>query len=168
MRIAKSRRMVMSTKSVYLCGQITGARFLDAKFGWREIVYEALTPYGITCFSPLRHLNIDEVSEDDTASMSPMGAETGVLSTPRGLTERDRFDTFRSDIVFCNLVDIEKISVGSMIELGWADAKRIPVLLCMEPGNLHEHAMVQALASWIVPTLEEGIQVALDLFNPGL
>ncbi len=100
--------------------------------------------------------------------MSPMGASANCLSTPRGLTERDRFDTMRSDLVFCNLLGAEKISAGSMIEFGWADAKRIPILVCMEPeGNPHDHGMVHSVASWIVPTLEEGMEVTRDLLTPG-
>ena len=160
----------MSTKhgTIYLCGPITGETFEAAKFGWRQKVYYQLGRKGILCLSPLRHLKPEQVSEGDTASMSPMGATAGVLSTPRGLTQRDKFDTKRSDIIFCNLIGATKISAGSMIEFGWADAWNIPVLTCMEEGNVHDHAMVRALSSWIVPTLDEGIGIVQDLLVPNL
>lgn len=159
--------MSVSSPTIYLCGPITGCSFEEAKYGWREEVFSALMPE-ITCLSPLRHLHTDQLDTGDLKKMSPQGAKVGCLSTPRGLTERDRFDTLRSDLVFCNLLGATKISAGSMIELGWADAMRIPVLLIMEPGNVHDHAMVTALSSWIVPTLEEGIEVTRDLLIPGL
>lgn len=153
---------------IYLCGPITGCTFWEAKYGWRMEVFNALIEEGISCLSPMRHLSEDQISEMDHNSMSPDGASVCALSTPRGLTERDRFDTLRSDIIFCNLLGAKQISAGSMIELGWADAHRIPVLVCMEEDNIHNHAMVNALASWIVPTLEEGITVTKDLLIPSL
>ena len=155
-------------KSVYLCGPITGCTFHEAKYGWREEVFDALDEVGIMGLSPLRHLTAEQISAADNKSMNPNGAEVGVLSTPRGLTERDRFDTLRSDLVFCNLLGAERASIGSMIEFGWADAHRIPILCVMEEGNIHHHGMVTAIASWIVPTLEEGIAVTKDLLIPSL
>lgn len=153
---------------IYLCGPITGCTFEEAKYGWRKKVYNHLNPIGITCLSPLRHLTADQLKEGDMHSMNPDGAEVGVLSTPKGLTERDRFDTMRSDIIFCNLLGAERVSIGSMIELGWADANRIPILACMEPDNIHRHGMVTALCSWVVPSLSNGIEVVQDLLIPNL
>ena len=155
-------------KSVYLCGPITGCTFVEAKVGWRKDVFDALQPHGIDALSPLRHLRTDQISGEDEKSMNPMGAEVGCLSTPRGLTERDRFDTLRADLIFCNLLGAERPSIGSMIEFGWADANRIPILLCMEENTPHNHGMVHASASWIVPTLDEGIEVTKDLLIPGV
>ena len=111
----------------------------------------------------------EDYTEAAQGSMHPLGSGLNVLSTPRGITERDRFDTLRSDLIFCNLLGTNKISAGSMIEFGWADALRIPIILCMEEeGNVHDHAMVRAMASWIVPTLEEGIMVARAVLTPGI
>ena len=154
--------------TIYLCGPITGCSFEEAKHGWRQKVYNQLNPIGINCLSPLRHLTLGQLKEGDKESMNPDGAEVGVLSTPRGLTERDRFDTMRSDIIFCNLLGAERASIGSMIEFGWADARRIPILVCMDEDNIHNHGMVTAIASWIVPTLEEGIEVVQDLLVPSI
>lgn len=154
--------------SVYLCGPITGCTFIEAKYGWRKEVYNKLSGIGIACYSPLRHLHEDNMNDDDAKSMNPDGASVCALSTPRGLTERDRFDTMRSSLIFCNLLGATRPSIGSMIELGWADANRIPVIICMEKDNIHHHGMVTSIASWIVPTLEEGIQVVRDLLVPKL
>jgi len=153
---------------VYLCGPITGCTFLEAKHGWREEVFNTLSPWGIECLSPLRHLREDQIDTGDHKSMNPNGAAVGVLSTPRGLTERDRFDTMRADLIFCNLLGATRPSIGSMIEFGWADAERIPILVAMEEDNIHNHGMVNAIASWIVPTLEEAIEVTKDLLVPSV
>ena len=152
------------SKKIYLCGQITGLSYEEARFGWREQVHTLLTPLGITCWSPLRGFDhLEHVTE-----WSHMGEGGHVMSTPRGLTSRDRFDVHRSDLIFCNLIGMEKISVGSMLEFGWADALNIPILCCMEEGNIHEHAMVCDLINWRCTTLEEGIEVARRIFSEGL
>ncbi len=152
-------------KSLYLCGPITGCNFGEAKFGWRGAVHEALTPLGIDCLSPMRSKEPEHYDTDNGDIMPAHGSDLHVLSTAKGLTECDRFDTFRSDILFCNVVGAKRISVGSMIELGWADAKDIPIILCMEAGNVHEHGMVEHLASWHVLSVKEGIQLVQDLFT---
>jgi nucleoside 2-deoxyribosyltransferase len=97
--------------------------------------------------------------------MSPMGGE-GALSSPKGITARDRFDTMRSDLIFCNLMGMDKISVGSMIEFGWADAMRIPILLVAEEGNIHEHAMVNDMISFRAYSLKEGLDIARHVLIP--
>ena len=151
--------------SVYLCGQITGATFDESKFGWRREVTHNLKRYGITCWSPMRWKYKEQFSKDAQQSMSPMGGED-VMSTPKGITARDRFDTMRSDLIFCNLMGMEKISVGSMIEFGWADAMRIPILLVAEEGNIHEHAMVNEMISFRAYNLAEGMKIARKVLTP--
>jgi nucleoside 2-deoxyribosyltransferase len=76
------------------------------------------------------------------------------MSTERGLTERDRYDSTKSDLVVCNLLGAQRVSIGTMIELGWADANRVPVVLIMEKtGNIHEHPMVRQTTSFRVEDL---------------
>lgn len=154
--------------SIYLCGPMTGLNLKEAKYGWRQDVHSVLRKSGIACYSPLRHLRPEEMEEPEMTSMNPNGAGVCAQSTPRGLTERDRFDVLRADLIFCNLLGATRISVGSMIELGWADANRIPIVGVMEKDNIHAHGMVTAICSWIVPTLLEGIGVVQDLFSSEL
>jgi len=153
---------------IYLCGPITGCSFEEAKYGWRKQVYDSLYGHNIECLSPIRHLKSEELEVGDYKSMNPQGAKTGALSTPKGLTERDRFDTLRSDLIFCNLLGSTRPSIGSMIELGWADANRIPILLVCEDDNIHNHAMVNSLASWKVNTLKEAVIVTKQLLITSL
>jgi hypothetical protein len=55
-----------------------------------------------------------------------------------------------------------------MIEIGWCDSTRTPLILCMEPeGNVHQHAMVVELADFIVPTVEAGIEIVKTILIPG-
>jgi nucleoside 2-deoxyribosyltransferase len=82
---------------------------------------------------------------------------------------RDRYDVMSSDVVLFNLLGTTTVSIGTCIEFGWADAFRKPVVLVMEPeGNLHDHPMVREAAGYIVPTLDEAVQVLDCILNPQL
>jgi nucleoside 2-deoxyribosyltransferase len=145
-------------KTVYLAGPITGLNYAGAT-DWREYAAAKLWEHGIKGLSPMRakhylaHLK----------SISGTGeeyADLGVLSTQKSVTCRDRFDTQRSDMVMMNLLGAERVSIGTMIEAGWADAARVPIILVIEPTNVHHHMMLREIAGFTVPTLEEAIHVA--------
>lgn len=139
-------------KLVYLAGPITGLSYGNAT-SWRTYAIEQLKPvFGL---SPLRGKDY-LINETDIAAA---GYSEHHLSTPKGITSRDRFDCQRADVVIMNLVGATRVSIGTMIELGWADSKRIPVIVVMEDGNLHDHAMVNEMASFIVPDLDEAIKL---------
>ncbi len=53
------------------------------------------------------------------------------------------------------------------MEIAWADAARNPVVLAMESGNAHDHAMVREAAGFVVPTLDEALDVVVALGRHG-
>lgn len=145
-------------KIVYLAGPITGLDYAGCT-DWRGFAADELAAAGIKGLSPMRakgylaHLK----------SISGTGeeyAELGVLSTQKSVTARDRFDTCRADMVLMNLLGAERVSIGTMIEAGWADASRVPIILVIEPENIHHHMMLREVAGFIVPTLAEALHVA--------
>lgn len=151
---------------IYLCGQIAGLSYDEARFGWRAEVVNALAGTDIECISPMRHM----INQADTDQMSSLGDPTSVMGSARAITERDRFDVRRSDLLFCNLLGMDRHSLGSMIEFGWADAYRIPILCCIEKDgtNPHEHGMVQDLIGWRCGSLQVGILTVSRIFAQGL
>lgn len=147
---------------VYLAGPITGLSY-DNGQSWREFATEQLSQSGITAWSPLRAKEYLRAY----GKMEAQGYFDKVLSNARGITTRDRWDCQRVDIVLANLVGAERVSIGTVIELGWADAVRTPIVLVMEDeGNLHDHAMVRELAGFVVPTLEQALDVVRALAVP--
>jgi nucleoside 2-deoxyribosyltransferase len=147
--------------NVYLAGGITGLSYEEAT-AWREEACKQFAPHGITGLSPLRHKTylLGETSLADTYS------DLNVMSTEKGITTRDRWDCQRSDVVLFNLMDATRVSIGTMIEIGWADSARRPIVLAMETGGLHDHAIVRACAGFIVPTLQEAIDTVITLLAP--
>jgi hypothetical protein len=142
--------------NIYLSGPIAGLTYAGSTT-WREYAAGRLYPH--QTYSPMRgkaYLAEHGVLDNKPYNQHPM-------STGKGIATRDRWDTMGCDIMLCNLVGAKTVSIGSMIECGWADAERNPIVLAMEPGNIHEHAILNEIAGFIVPTLDEAIHMILAM-----
>ncbi len=148
-------------KSVYLAGPITGLSFGGCT-EWRDYAISKLAPHGIQGLSPMRGKHYLA----NLKSISGTGEEykdAGVLSTQSAVVARDRFDTQRCDVVLMNMVGAERISIGTMIEIGWADSARRPVVMAIEANNVHQHMMVRGLIGFMVPTLDEALATVISI-----
>lgn len=114
----------------------------------------------IECLSPMRHK--EYLNNGEVIGNSPY-AQT--MSTQRGIMTRDFLDVKRSDVLLVNLLKSDRISMGTVMEIAWGYQFRKPVVLVMEEDNLHQHPMICEAASFIVPTLEEGVRVVRSLLN---
>lgn len=155
----------MVHKTVYLAGPISGLSYGEAT-GWRQEVRDQLLRSGIKAASPLRaKVYIREATEIDQASPAidenDMDAPAvQAMSNSRGITTRDRFDCLNCDVLFVNLLGTERVSIGTVMEIAWADALRKPIVIVMEPeGNLHDHAMIRECVGFRVPTIREGVEI---------
>jgi len=155
----------MVHKCLYLAGPISGLSYKEATT-WREEVARELTRFGVKCLSPLRaevHLRNHEglLSDCQTPEENlAAGCQVLAMSTQRGVVERDKFDCTRCSVLFINLLGAKKISVGSMIEIGWANANNIPIVLIMEDEhNCHDHAFVRECAAFRTPHISEGVEI---------
>lgn len=158
----------MVHKTVYLAGPITGLSYDDAT-NWRTVAKEHLGRSGIKAVSPLRAkvylrdlTNIEDSYDDEqVAELASDQAALTNMSTPRGITSRDRFDCLNCSVILANLSGAtERVSIGTAMEIAWADANRIPAVVIMEEeGNPHDHAMINECTAFRVKTLEEGLEV---------
>lgn len=146
--------------TVYLAGPITGLNFAGA-VDWRKAATAYLEPHGIRGVSPMRAKDYLAGERD----LQAMGYETHPLSTPQGILTRDRWDCTHSDAVLFNFVGASRISIGTCMEVAWADLARVPAVLCMEEGNAHEHGMVVAACGWRVHSLEDGLELLVAILN---
>ncbi len=102
-----------------------------------------------------------------TADCAGYGA-LNCMSSPRGIMTRDRFDATRCDALLVNLLGAARVSIGTVMEIAWADACRTPIVVAMEPaGNVHEHAMIAEAIGFRVPTLAEAIHVIKAIADNG-
>lgn len=75
------------------------------------------------------------------------------------VVDRNKLLIRNSDLVFANFLGLQaNVSIGSVGELFLASAFGKPVIVVREAeGNIHDHAMVNAIASKICFTLDDGI-----------
>jgi nucleoside 2-deoxyribosyltransferase len=146
---------------VYLAGPISGLTYAGGQ-GWREYVAQAL-PQEIRAISPLRAkaqmLSRVGVIEDSY--------EDNPLTSTSGITTRDRQDCTRADAVLFNMLGATRVSVGTCMEFGWADAHRIPIILVMEKsGNVHDHPMVRGVTGFRVDNLDDALKILEAVLMP--
>jgi len=153
------------TPTVYLAGPITGLTYDDGQ-EWRDHARAVLRSYGIEAYSPLRAKEYLRDHGVLDAGGSDSSYADIALSSSSGIVTRDRMDCTTRDLVLANLTGAERVSIGTAIECGWADAARVPIVCAMEDGNVHDHAMIRGLAGFIVPTLEEAVEVAAAILLP--
>jgi nucleoside 2-deoxyribosyltransferase len=155
----------MSKPTVYLAGPITGLTY-DGASDWRDYAKKRFDALGIEAFSPMRakhylkDVGVLQGSGQNYKGLSP-------LSENKGITTRDRMDCTRRDLVLANLLGAKKVSAGTCIEFGWADAARRPVVLVMEKeGNPHEHGMVLEIGGYRVEDLDQAIDLTASILLP--
>lgn len=150
---------------VYLAGPITGLSFAGCT-DWRKFAITELARASINGFSPMR--------AKDSLAQIPRLSGTGeeyahltVFATQRGVMTRDRYDCTRCDVLLVNLLGAKTVSIGTVMEIAWADGKRIPIVCAIEAeGNCHEHMMIREALGYRVPTLEEALNVVKAILLP--
>lgn len=150
-------------KRVYLCGPIAGLTSKEARGGWRAEI-AALLSHDIVPVSPMR---AEPEHEAGLISGRPEAYGADPMLTASAITSRDRLDVMRCDLVLADLRG-NLVSKGSMIELGWADAYRKPVVAILRPEDCHWHVMVNTIAAAIVPDIPQAARVVNTWLSEGL
>ena len=145
---------------IYLAGPITGLSY-DNCTNWRDYAKEILAPE-VHGYSPMRckdylsHLESIDFSFEDIP-----------LSTGKAILARDYYDVSTCDIILVNLLGATTVSIGTVLEIGYAHAHRKPIVLVMEKeGNVHEHPMITEAAGFRVDSLESGLQLCKAILLP--
>lgn len=150
------------TKTIYLCGPMTGLSFNRAE-EWRtktQKKFEAIP--GIQVLNPARNCH---VKNDEIYQAVNLDQKRG-LNCDRALRARNLSDIALSSVVFANFLDAERPSLGSIYELGYASALRVPVICVIEDsGNVHEHLMITSGIDYRFNNLPEAFSGTLTIFG---
>lgn len=147
-------------RQVYLAGPISGLTYGGAT-DWRKQAVDVLAEAGIEGLDPMR-------GKDYLADVGVLEGsyEDWPLSTSQGITARDRFDATRCDLLLVNLLGATRVSIGSMLEIAWADSRRTPIVLVMEKeGNPHDHPMIRECAGFITDSLDVGMACCIAILG---
>lgn len=151
---------------VYLAGPITGLSY-DGATDWRfdaRYMLKEMSKGMIESLDPMRNKSYlqNEINLGDHY-------DEHVMSTQRAIYGRDRNDCLRSDALLVNMLGAKTVSIGTVMEIAWADSKKTPIVLVMEPeGNPHEHAMLREACYWRVSDLGSACAVLTSLLCPQL
>lgn len=171
------------SKKVYLAGPITGLSYGETT-DWREYVKDKLHQQ-ILVSRPTEFYDTWSYKDSPIEAYSPMRAKeylyreqvikdnydynpADVLSTAKGITTRDRWDCMTCDLLFVNFLGATKVSIGTVLEIAWADSKRTPIVMAIESdgSNIHEHAMINECVGFRVDNLDAGIHVMKSILLP--
>lgn len=149
-------------KTCYLAGPIAGLDYTDA-VTWRTAAIQRLKEAGIQGRSPMR-------SKEFLAGrkLTNQGCEENPLSSQKGIVTRDHFDVRTSDVILMNLSAATRLSLGSAVEIGWASAYKKPIVTVLDldnTANPHTHAFVRELSGYIVPTLDEALDIVISILG---
>ena len=141
-----------------MAGPITGLSY-DSAVDWRQNTQRVLWEEGkIESKSPMRgkeYLSGERVL-NQTYKVP--------LSTQKGIWGRDKWDVRGTDAVLFNLLGAEKVSIGTMVEYGWATAMdKLIVTVMEEDGNVHDHVFVREASTFLVHSLDEAIDILLAI-----
>jgi nucleoside 2-deoxyribosyltransferase len=147
---------------VYLAGPIAGLMYGEAT-DWREHARSRLSQFGIIGLSPMRGKEFLASVAGPLTADEDAHSSLGPIYTSRGIMTQDRWDATRCDVMLVNLLGAKTVSIGTMMELAWADLSRIPTVVAMEPGNIHQHPMVAEAIDFRHATLDGAIQNVLAM-----
>ena len=151
----------MKTQLVYLAGPMAGISFRRAN-AWRKGAAFDLAMKDIETLSPLRFKqNLYYVN----TLTKLMNDNDNKLLTNAGVFTRDFNDVKRADALLVNFLDAEVASIGTAAEIAWAWQMQKPIVVVMDPGNVHQHAFIVEMASLIVDNLPDGIKLITEILN---
>lgn len=140
----------MNSSLVYLAGPISGCTYGEC-VDWRKAFPDGLPP-SIVCLSPMR-------GKEYMAKMPRIETdkyEDWVLCSDEGIMARDFFDCNRADVVIFNMLGATRVSIGTVMEMAWAYARKIPKIFIMEKkGCLHDHPMIRRCIDFHVQTIDD-------------
>lgn len=139
---------VSGLPAAYLSGSITGRYKADVLA--EHAGFAGDLAKRVTVFSPMR-------SKTDVPDglLATSFFENSLFASPRAIVARNVGDIRRCGTFACNLTHGDKVSVGSLLELGVAHALGRQIVVAITPGGAHDHPHVHALANTVTHSVEE-------------
>ena len=145
---------------VYLAGPMATRTYGEC-VDWRDKMRELCETH-IRFLSPLRGLEYFMETEE-----LPLEVDGDIMNRGAAIIAKCRMDVRRADAVVAYFPDEnQRTSIGSMVEIGWADMLQTPVIVIRSDKEMaHDHPFVEHLAGWTVDSIEEAAAVLNVLFD---
>ena len=146
-----------SKTSIYIAGPISGKSYKEASEYFINTKL-ALEKLGYCVFSPLTG---KDYLRNETKLKAAGYNSINPISSNHAIYNRDQWmSTKRADIIYCNLSQADRISIGSMFELAWGSYTGKHIIIAIgkkDLSNPHFHAFVLEAGDIIFETHAEAI-----------
>lgn len=146
-------------KKVYLAGPISGCSYAGCT-SWRDDVAK-MFPLNVECLSPMRAKEALRAVECLTSEQ--YGHH--FLCSDKEVLGRDFNDCQNADVILVNFLGAAKPSIGTCMEIAWGYQLQKPVVLVMEPDNVHSHPMIRAASNFIYGSITEAVHATCAILN---
>jgi len=141
---------------IYLARPITG-HAADEVIEYYQITANILRDIGYEVF----HAMCAKTYLHGDLDVKAKGYDWFPLSTDHAIVKRDHWMTSQCDVLFVNLLNCKRVSIGTCFEMSWAHHMGKHIVLVMDKQNIHQHAFVLEAADVIY----EDYNCALDYLN---
>lgn len=144
---------------IYTAGPISGQSYDQVMKRYQEQV-QTLSVMGYEVLCPMT----GKTYLRNELKFRASGYEQHPVSTNHAIKERDKWMVKSVDIVLVDFTQCNGfVSIGSCMELAWADDYDKHTLVIMEKENIHQHAFVLECADIVFPTISDAYKYLDDL-----
>ena len=143
---------------IYLAGGMTGLTWRQA-LHWRKEA-ERLLSHQWKIINPVRQ-QMNSHPDDIILASTQKDTKLALAHTATGICAQDEFYIDQSDWIFCNTLNAQIPSIGTIWELGYAWGTRKKILTLLEPESIHDHPFIRRRSHVFTPSFEE----AIDFFQ---
>ena len=149
---------------VYLAGPINGCDKGEAN-DWRAMVDKALRAASDDMIRGISPLRCEPLIGARYGFGYPEDARFG---TPKAIASKNMFDVQTCDLTLAYMPmppEGRSQSGGTMAEVSWAFALGKRAIIASDDPYIVNHPVYQATAGWLVPTLEEAVDVCIGILG---
>ena len=143
---------------VYLAGPITHAVTWESAINWRQKCEKELIVSNIQAISPLRHV-----------MQKKRSGEQSWRWDDAYITMQCKNDIMRCDAVLANLNNSSKVSIGTIIEIAWANMLQKPIVVILHRDtrlyNEYKYGILNVITPVRVDNLIDGIDMIKELLS---
>lgn len=143
---------------IYTAGPVSGQSYEQVIARFKR-QYELLTSYGYEVICPMT----GKAYLRNEIEFKAQGYDNPV-STNHAIKERDRWMVGRSHVVLADFTESGPVvSIGTCMELAWADELKKHTIVVMQKDNIHRHCFILECADIVFETIEEAYVYLEDL-----
>jgi hypothetical protein len=90
------------------------------------------------------------------------------LATDRGIMCRDRNDCCTANVLLVNFIGAKTVSIGTVMEVAWANRLQIPVVVALPETDIHNHPMMRQAYDYVCGSIDEAIRITKTIIGENL